>query len=189
MVKTVAGQGACAAERAEAGVLDDSGGGRGDVIGIEIDQVRVSGGAMGIVAGSAGCLLVHNMEPMSAFLPLAVECAETLIAQDTIAAVALIAKRIIRKALTDVIGRDQLPFQQRRVCRTVRPGRSRAAGTRALVVVVAIGAFDHRGNGVGREKTWNLGIFPNSDDRMIGAVGRAECHAHVRLQRNAVYGY
>ena len=65
---------------------------------------------MGIVAGRARSFLVHDMEAMSAALTLAVYRAKALIAEDAVAAVTFVAKRIVRRAFGSVICENQLPL-------------------------------------------------------------------------------
>ena len=67
---------------------------------------------MGIVAGGAGSLLIDDVKTMPPGLAGAAIGAETLVAQNAIAAVALVTKRVIRGTLSGVIGRDQAAFQQ-----------------------------------------------------------------------------
>ena len=114
MVEPVAGQCAVSAKGSRAVVCDLSVGAGRHVLGIEVDQVLVNGDAVGIMASGAGGLLVHDVIPMPAVLAETVETAETLVAQDAVAVVALVAEGVIDGALTHEIDRDQLALQQRR---------------------------------------------------------------------------
>ena len=82
MVFSVTHERAIAMQRTGAHVLDAPGGRGCDVGDIEIDQMRRLLNAMGIVAGRAGRLVIDDMA--------AVEL-ETLVGQDAVPAVALVA--------------------------------------------------------------------------------------------------
>ena len=106
VVEPVAGQRAVSAKDSCAVVCDLSVGAGRHVLGIEVDQVLVEGDAVRIMAGGAGGLLVHNVIPVAAILTETVERAETLVAQDAVAVVALVAEGVIDGTLTHEIDCD-----------------------------------------------------------------------------------
>jgi len=83
---------------------------------------------MGIVAGRASGLLVNDVETVPAVLAQAVGGPETLIAEDALAAVTLVAKRIAAGILGTLIGDQKLSFKDWRESRTVRTVGAGAAG-------------------------------------------------------------
>jgi len=139
---------------------------RRHVVGVEIDQVLRVGHAMRVVAGRARGFLIHYVETMSAILPLAVDRPETLITQNTFAAVALVTQRVVCRAFRGVIREDQLAFKQRRINRTMRPIRAGPARCRALVAIVAIGARHQARGRPGRQQARNIAIFSHCLDRV-----------------------
>ena len=73
------------------------------VVQIEIDQPVIGGHTVGVMAGSAGSLVLHDVLPMGL---------ETLIAQDAVATVAFVAERVVGGALPGQVGQYEPPFQQ-----------------------------------------------------------------------------
>jgi len=70
------------------------------------------------VTGRAGSLIVHDVRAVKF---------KTLIGQNAVAAVAFVAKRVSKRTFRLVIGCDKIPFQNRRINRTMRPVRTGAA--------------------------------------------------------------
>lgn len=67
---------------------------------------------------------------------------KTLVGQNTSAIVAFVAERVIVVVLDVEIGLRQLPFEQRRKRRAMRPVWPAATCARTLVAVVTVGAID-----------------------------------------------
>ena len=112
MIEAVASQRAIAAGWSRTDVLDGpAGGGRLHIEGIEINEMLGCDDAMGIVAGRASRLLIHDVEAVPAVLAQAIGRAETLVIQDAFAAVTFIAKRIIAGVLGILIGDQKLSLK------------------------------------------------------------------------------
>src|SRR5690242_12131107 len=128
MVFAVAGERTIAVKKSGAVVLKQSARCRWrDESRIEIDEMRRVGNPVGIMAGCASGLVVHDV--------LAVK-RETLIGQNTRAAVAFIAERVLLRTFRLKILRAQIAFEQRRKNRTVRAVRTGAAGSGTGVAVM-----------------------------------------------------
>ena len=104
MIEAVACQRAIPTARTRADIFQAPVGGRGSVIAAEIHQMFGIGNAVGIVTRRAGGFLVHDVKLVAPRLSCGIYSAEALIAQDTVAAVALIAHIVNRNALRIIVG-------------------------------------------------------------------------------------
>src|ERR1041384_4212634 len=105
-VVAMAFQGAGAAGGACTSVLNRSGQSR-DIGEIEIDQILAAGDPMGIMAGRAGGLGIHDMKTVAPVLSAAVDRFEALVGQEAVAAVAFVTKGVIGRALGLVVRQHQ----------------------------------------------------------------------------------
>src|SRR5262249_53083114 len=115
--KSMAGQGAGAAEGAGASVLDNRKSVcRGcHIVWIEIDQMLGPLHAVRIVTGHAGGFLIDNMVTMAPVLSQGISGLETLIAEQPVAVVALVAKRVTAQVLRRTVTQNELPLEDRRI--------------------------------------------------------------------------
>jgi len=180
---TVASQRAGAAGVAGAEVFETAIGGRGDVVTIEIDEVRLLLDAMGIVAGGAGGAGHDDVKLMATRLAVGLRLSarglEALVAQNAGAVVALVTERVVAGSFGRVIGQQKLAFENRGKGGPVRSISSDAPIFRPLVVVVAIGASDQAGGGPGRNQAGHVGISAGLFERVERLVGSLKLQAFV----------
>ena len=139
------------------------------------------------MARHARRFLIHNVEAMPAAFSQAVDRAKTLIAENTLAAMAFVAERVIRGAFRAEIREHQLPFQQRRKNGTVRPIRAGTTSGGALVAVMTIRAGHQARGGPRREQARHIAIFSDGFNRMKGRIRHAKLNALVRFLHLAIH--
>ena len=143
MFIAMASQGTIPSEWPGASVFKPTIGSRRYIVPIKIDQVLIRCDPMGIVAGRAGRLLINNVKTVSAIaLAGTAECAETLIVENAVTAVAFVTERVICCAFDGLIGCNQPAFQQRRKSGPMRSAGASAASTGPLIIIMTIGALN-----------------------------------------------
>jgi len=189
VVGAVTGERTIAASGARADVLNAAVGGSGHVAGagVEVHQMLSGGDTVGIVAGGAGGLLVHDMKPMAAILIEAVGGFETVIGEDAVAAVAFVTERVIGDVLGVIVRENQLAFEQGCVGGPVRTFRAGAARAGALVVVVAVGAIHPAAGRPRRDETGHAAVPPDGFDGMERAIAGLKFQAGIGLHELPVH--
>jgi hypothetical protein len=121
---------------------------------IKIDEVavieRISLGAaypMGVVTDGAGRIFFDNM-----FIMLR----KTLISQDALPAVALVAYVIIKRALRRIIEGYIVSLKQK-----IKPGSMRALGSVGIIGIMTIDTEYNAGYCIWRQQTRHIGIYPD----------------------------
>ena len=160
---------------------------RADVIAVEVDQMLGVRHTVGIVTGRTGRSLVDNMESMTAILPKAVDGVKTLVAEQSIAIMTFVAKRVARQILGGTVIEDQLPFQNRGVKRAVRPIGAVPTSGGTLVAVMTIGAVNPARRCPGRQQARHIGIFTGTLDRMKRHIGSLKFEPRIGLDELAVH--
>ena len=176
MIFPVTGQRAISVEPAGAEITEASARGRGDVSHIEIDEMRCIGHTVGIVAGRAGDLIVHDVPAVKG---------KAGITQYAITTMAFITQRIIRRIFGGVIRQNLLAFEDRGKIGSVRAVWPRAAGSRAVVIVMAIGAFHVTRSGPGSNQAGNIAVSAGRGDRMKGSVAGIKGEPGIGLHKLA----
>lgn len=168
-------------EDAGGGVVELADGIGGDVVEVEIDQVRHGGDTVGIVTGGAGGLLLDDVEGV---------VAEAGVAENDGAAVALVTEGVGGGVLGLEIGEDEVAFEQGPENGAVRAVGAAAAGGRAGIAVVAIGAVGLAVDGPsgGDEAGDTGGVAPGGLDRVVAAVAGGELEAGVGFGNLALEG-
>ena len=133
MIFVVASKRATAAACASALIVKLSSRRRRDIGRVKINQVLGRRDSVRIVASCASRLCGYDVF---------VVAGKTLVRQNTSAIMAFIAERVICVALYTEIVLRQLPFKQRRICRSVRTVWAAAACAWPLIVIVTVGAID-----------------------------------------------
>ena len=107
VVRAMAGDRAVALAVAGGDIFEPAIGGFSRVVAVEIDEALIVRNAVGVMAGGAGGLLVHDV--------FAVE-GKTLVGEDTVPVVALVAEVVGGGRLSGEIGGDELTLQDGGEC-------------------------------------------------------------------------
>ena len=167
MIFAVAGKRTVAAHIPGADELEAAVGRGRDVILIEVDQRPRGLHAMRVVAGAACGFLIDDMESVPAILSQAIHRAETAITQDILAVMTFITERVVGGRFRAVIRGHQLPLEQGREARPVRPVCAGPPIGRTLIAIMAINTGHLAGNGPRLHETGNIRVFAGRLDWMI----------------------
>lgn len=122
---------------------------------------------MRVVTSSASRLLIHDMVSMPSILPLRVHRAKTLIAQNAVAVMTLIAERITADAFRSAIRQQQLTLQNRRVNRAMRSVRPGTAPLRPLIIIMTVRAINPARRRQRRNQAGDICVLPDRFNRVI----------------------
>jgi len=146
---------------------------------VEIDQVRVVGrvplraaDAVRVVARIAGRVFAANM---------LVVFPKTLVIQDAVLAVAVVAELVGTGAVLRVVGDLVAVDENRLERRAVGPFRSRTAGALCRIRIVAIAAGNDRLLRQRWDEARHVAVGPRRSERMERRVGRLNLQADVGL--------
>lgn len=174
VIDAMAGQRTGSAVVAGADVFEPPIGGRCDVAGVEIDQVRRVDDTMRIMTRRARRLFVHDMQAMGT---------EALVAHQLVAVMTFVTHGVCGRGFGLKIRDRKVAFQNRAVNRTVRAIGARRAGFGTRIAVMTIGAIhDTIGGPRGDEARHAVRIFSNRFHRMKTLVGGGKLQPCICLR-------
>ena len=116
------------------------------------------------------CLLAGNMFLMAR---------KTLIIENTISIMTLVAKGIGTGTFASTILFQILPLKQVWIIGTMRPIRPGSTGIRPIVIIMAIGAFDDSAGSQSVDQARYIGIAADTHHRMIGRLSGIEFQPQI----------